>query len=141
MRIQLETRGIQHHKDLDPTWNCSPRARPVAKSLGKLSPGSGYEEDYAYMFGSAFISGLCSYPATFILSIILELVHDRLNTMSKDYEVQTEHRDEMLGRTTTTGGISISPELFEQLYLAPKNRVEGQLRQTFGNPTPLGQLA
>ncbi|KAI1156391.1 GPR1/FUN34/yaaH family-domain-containing protein [Nemania diffusa] len=51
-------------------------------------------------------------------------------------KAQGEHHDEMLQRIATTGGISISPELFEQLYLAPKNRVEGQLRQTFGNPTP-----
>lgn len=52
-------------------------------------------------------------------------------------KAQGEHHDEMLQRIATTGGISISPELFEQLYLAPKNRVEGQLRQTFGNPTPV----
>ncbi|RWA10107.1 hypothetical protein EKO27_g5007 [Xylaria grammica] len=55
----------------------------------------------------------------------------------QDHKVQTEHRDEMLDRTQTAGGISISPELFEQLYLAPKSRVEGQLRHTFGNPTPI----
>ncbi|GAP83030.1 putative GPR1 protein [Rosellinia necatrix] len=55
----------------------------------------------------------------------------------QDFKVQHEHHDETLGRTQTTGAISISPELFEQLYLAPKNRVEGQLRQTLGNPTPL----
>ncbi|KAI0107243.1 GPR1/FUN34/yaaH family-domain-containing protein [Nemania sp. FL0031] len=52
-------------------------------------------------------------------------------------KVQSEHHDEMLDRIATTGGISIPPEVFEQLYLAPKNRVEGQLRQTFGNPTPI----
>ncbi len=57
----------------------------------------------------------------------------------RDDKVQSVHHDEMLDRTPTAGAISISPELFEQLYLAPKNRVEGQLRQTFGNPTPLGQ--
>ncbi|KAI1741870.1 hypothetical protein F4680DRAFT_446419 [Xylaria scruposa] len=57
--------------------------------------------------------------------------------MSEEYKVQGEHRDEMLHRTQTTGAISISPELFEQLYLAPKNHVKGQLRQTLGNPTPL----
>ncbi|KAI0908745.1 GPR1/FUN34/yaaH family-domain-containing protein [Ustulina deusta] len=55
----------------------------------------------------------------------------------RDDKVQSVHHDEMLDRTPTAGAISISPELFEQLYLAPKNRVEGQLRQTFGNPTPL----
>lgn len=31
----------------------------------------------------------------------------------------------------------MSPELFEQLYLAPHSRVKGDLRQKLGNPTPL----
>ncbi|KAG4429472.1 hypothetical protein IFR05_015048 [Cadophora sp. M221] len=33
--------------------------------------------------------------------------------------------------------LSISPELFEKLYLSPENKVYGDLRKTFGNPTPL----
>ncbi|KAG8672059.1 hypothetical protein FPOAC2_05430 [Fusarium poae] len=33
--------------------------------------------------------------------------------------------------------IPISPELFEQLYLQPQNRVKGDLRKTFANPTPV----
>ncbi|KAI0487271.1 GPR1/FUN34/yaaH family-domain-containing protein [Xylaria cf. heliscus] len=57
--------------------------------------------------------------------------------MSEEDKVHNEHRDEMLGRIPTTGGLSISPELFEQLYLSPKNQVKGQLRHTLGNPTPL----
>lgn len=32
--------------------------------------------------------------------------------------------------------LSISPELFEKLYLSPQNVVKGDLRKTFGNPTP-----
>ncbi|KAH6672954.1 GPR1/FUN34/yaaH family-domain-containing protein [Halenospora varia] len=32
--------------------------------------------------------------------------------------------------------LSISPELFEKLYLSPQNAVKGDLRKTFGNPTP-----
>jgi hypothetical protein len=36
--------------------------------------------------------------------------------------------------------MTIPPELFEQLYLSPKNRVKGDLRQTVGNPTPIGKL-
>ncbi|KAI9745419.1 MAG: hypothetical protein M1818_000953 [Claussenomyces sp. TS43310] len=45
-----------------------------------------------------------------------------------------------LGRSTTTGSISISPELFEKIYLSPPNVVKGDLRKTFGNPTPLALL-
>ncbi|KAE8452458.1 hypothetical protein EG329_000360 [Mollisiaceae sp. DMI_Dod_QoI] len=33
--------------------------------------------------------------------------------------------------------LSMSPELFEKLYLSPENAVKGDLRKTFGNPTPL----
>jgi len=40
--------------------------------------------------------------------------------------------EEAIGRTLT-----MSPEMFEKLYLAPKSEVAGQLRKTFGNPTPL----
>ncbi|KAK6080906.1 GPR1/FUN34/YaaH-class plasma membrane protein [Seiridium cupressi] len=45
--------------------------------------------------------------------------------------------DEALKRMRTGGSISLSPELFEKLYLSPENRVKGELRKTFGNPTPL----
>ena len=42
-----------------------------------------------------------------------------------------------LKRIQTAGSISISPELFEKIYLSPQNVVKGDLRKTFGNPTPL----
>jgi len=42
-----------------------------------------------------------------------------------------------LNRIRTTGSLSISPELFEKIYLSPQNRVAGDLRKTFANPTPL----
>lgn len=45
--------------------------------------------------------------------------------------------DEALKRIRTAGSISISPELFEKLYLSPQNKVKGELRKTFANPTPL----
>jgi hypothetical protein len=45
--------------------------------------------------------------------------------------------DLALRHIRTAGSISISPELFEKLYLSPKNEVKGDLRKTFGNPTPL----
>ncbi|KAK0882405.1 hypothetical protein LTR87_003700 [Friedmanniomyces endolithicus] len=45
--------------------------------------------------------------------------------------------DEALKRIRTTGSLSISPELFEKIYLSPQNKVAGELRKTFGNPTPL----
>ncbi|KAH9868873.1 hypothetical protein J1614_007948 [Plenodomus biglobosus] len=45
-----------------------------------------------------------------------------------------------LHKIQTAGSISISPELFEKLYLSPQNKVKGELRQTFGNPTPLALI-
>jgi hypothetical protein len=45
--------------------------------------------------------------------------------------------DTALKRIRTAGSISISPELFEKLYLSPQNAVKGDLRKTFGNPTPV----
>lgn len=45
-----------------------------------------------------------------------------------------------LRKIRTAGSISISPELFEKLYLSPQNKVKGELRQTVGNPTPLALI-
>jgi len=49
----------------------------------------------------------------------------------------TTDPDHALQRIRTAGSLSISPELFEKMYLSPQNRVAGELRKTFGNPTPL----
>jgi hypothetical protein len=45
--------------------------------------------------------------------------------------------DAALRRIDTPGNISISPELFEKLYLSPKVDVSNNLRTTFANPTSL----
>ena len=37
----------------------------------------------------------------------------------------------------TLGSINLPRDVFEQLYLSPQNAVKGDLRKTFGNPTPL----
>jgi hypothetical protein len=43
-----------------------------------------------------------------------------------------------LERFRTSNTVTMTPELFEKLYLGPQNKVKGDLRSTFGNPTPLG---
>lgn len=53
-----------------------------------------------------------------------------LNDTNMDHE-------SALKRIRTAGSISISPELFEKIYLSPQNVVKGDLRKTFGNPTPV----
>ncbi|CAC9893282.1 unnamed protein product [Aureobasidium pullulans] len=55
------------------------------------------------------------------------------NNIGNDVDSETA-----LQRIRTAGSISISPELFEKIYLSPQNKVAGELRKTFGNPTPLG---
>ncbi|KAF7191000.1 Protein alcS [Pseudocercospora fuligena] len=43
-----------------------------------------------------------------------------------------------LEQVQTQGSITITPEMFERMYLAPQNKVSGDLRRTLGNPTPIG---
>jgi len=57
---------------------------------------------------------------------------------SNGYHLDTNHDpDEALRKIRTTGSLSISPELFEKIYLSPQNKVAGELRKTVGNPTPV----
>lgn len=48
-----------------------------------------------------------------------------------------EMRDDTLRRIQTAGSIVITPEIFEKMYLTPANKVKGDLRMKFANPTPL----
>ncbi|KAL9131549.1 MAG: hypothetical protein Q9217_000563 [Psora testacea] len=48
--------------------------------------------------------------------------------------------DEALDKIRTANSVTLTPELFEKIYLNPQNSVKGDLRQTFGNPTPLALL-
>lgn len=40
-------------------------------------------------------------------------------------------------RNALTKSMTLSPELYEKVFLAPKNQVSGDLRKTFANPTPI----
>ncbi|GKU00724.1 hypothetical protein FLAG1_02269 [Fusarium langsethiae] len=59
--------------------------------------------------------------------------HDGLNG-NFDPEAQ---RGEALSKFRTAQSVQMSPELFEKLYLSPMNKVKGDLRQKFANPTPI----
>lgn len=48
--------------------------------------------------------------------------------------------DEALNKIKSAHSVTISPELFEKIYLNPQNAVKGELRNTFANPTPLALL-
>ncbi|KFY69777.1 hypothetical protein V499_09756 [Pseudogymnoascus sp. VKM F-103] len=49
-----------------------------------------------------------------------------------------EIQDDTLRRIQTAGSFVITPEIFEKMYLTPPNKVKGDLRLKFANPTPLG---
>lgn len=53
---------------------------------------------------------------------------------TKEYDAATM---DGLQRLNTVSTINLTPEMFEKLYLSPQNKVRGELRKTFGNPTPL----
>lgn len=55
------------------------------------------------------------------------------NTISKDTDSSANYMPPL----QATQSVTISAELFEKLYLNPPNKVSGDLRRTFGNPTPL----
>lgn len=64
--------------------------------------------------------------------------HVRLTTFAGHYHLDSNHDPDLaLKKIQTSGSISISPELFEKIYLGPQNKVAGDLRKTFGNPTPV----
>ena len=43
-------------------------------------------------------------------------------------------------RNVLTDTVTISPDLFERMYLAPKTDVKGDLRKTVSNPAPLALM-
>lgn len=55
-----------------------------------------------------------------------------------NFDQRSHEREDTLKPTLTAdGSFIISPELFEKIYLSPQNKVKNQLRETFGNPTPM----
>ncbi|MCJ1285717.1 hypothetical protein MMC26_005058 [Xylographa opegraphella] len=58
---------------------------------------------------------------------------DHADSIDRDYK---EH----LKRYETNGTISLPMEVFEKIYLNPQLPIKGELRGTFGNPTPLALM-
>lgn len=56
----------------------------------------------------------------------------------KELERNLSHEEQFKNALTNT--LTLSPEVFERLYLGPKTQVTGQLRTTFANPTPIALL-
>ena len=65
--------------------------------------------------------------------------HSSSNGAEMDLEAAKSNGHELdLTKTQTIGGMTISPELFEKLYLTPKTPHTGDAYKRFANPTPLG---
>ncbi|CAK7233971.1 hypothetical protein SBRCBS47491_008790 [Sporothrix bragantina] len=61
---------------------------------------------------------------------------DTIHTSGQNSDAEKGHMD-ALRETTTNRSVVMSAEMFEKLYLSPHNKVKGELRQTYGNPTPM----
>lgn len=48
-----------------------------------------------------------------------------------------DERQQALERMRTASSVSMSPELFEKMFLSPPTAVRGDLRKKFANPTPM----
>jgi hypothetical protein len=62
---------------------------------------------------------------------------DGTNGLQKGEDIESGSHMDALNRFRSAQSIQMSPELFEKLYLSPENRVKGELRKTFGNPTAM----
>ncbi|CAK7220383.1 hypothetical protein SCUCBS95973_004135 [Sporothrix curviconia] len=61
---------------------------------------------------------------------------DTIQTSGQNSDAEKGQMD-ALRETTTNRSVVMSAEMFEKLYLSPHNKVKGELRQTYGNPTPI----
>ncbi|KAH6976981.1 GPR1/FUN34/yaaH family-domain-containing protein [Ilyonectria robusta] len=66
----------------------------------------------------------------------LNAKHNGIGNGNGNYDPES-NRMEALKQFRSAASVSMSPELFEKLYLSPMNEVKGDLRKTFGNPTPI----
>lgn len=60
-----------------------------------------------------------------------------INNPNDSADYHNESRKGALNQLRKADTVTMSPELFEKLYLTPQTPVSGGLRQMFGNPTPM----
>ncbi len=66
------------------------------------------------------------------------MVDETISVVSNGADTTTVHQE--LSRHQTDASFTIPMEAFEKMYLSPQNRVKGDLRNTFANPTPLALM-
>ncbi|KAH7076319.1 hypothetical protein FB567DRAFT_504415 [Paraphoma chrysanthemicola] len=57
---------------------------------------------------------------------------------TRTYDAQFDSEEKLRYELAKT--VTLTPELYEKLFIAPKTQVSGSLRTTFANPTPIGIL-
>lgn len=55
----------------------------------------------------------------------------------KDYDVERQADHNEVQRNQLTNTVTLSSEMFENLYLSPKNYIQNPLRKQLANPTPI----
>lgn len=55
----------------------------------------------------------------------------------KDYDVERQADHNEIQRNALTNTVTLSSEMFEALYLSPKNQQPNELRKKLANPTPI----
>jgi hypothetical protein len=66
--------------------------------------------------------------------------HSELQSTSPTRTHDTHFDSEEKLRYELAKTVTLTPELYEKLFISPKTQVAGSLRVTFGNPTPIGVL-
>lgn len=83
------------------------------------------------------VSARALYSTQLVVFHLISLDPKNPATNEHSHMDGTHDPDQALRKIRNAGSISISPELFEKIYLSPQNNVKGDLRGTFANPTPL----
>lgn len=101
---------------------------------GLLSPATGRPNSFAFLFpASAALSR--SVYISICKTMSSEAREDLPSPGAEEIEI---NKNKMEGLSHTATGVTISPELFEKLYLTPKTPHADDSYKKFANITPLG---
>lgn len=69
-----------------------------------------------------------------------DAITNESNIKHRDYQDDNVRGLADLNRYKTNDSVAIPMDVFERMYFNPEMAVKGQLRRTFGNPTPLALM-
>ena len=94
---------------------------------------------YLILLCASHNSTSCQPSSSDLLTPSLHILDNMANFEDRDH-AEANHKlnnEDPLERIKASQTVTLTPELFEKLYLSPQNQVKGELRKTFGNPTPM----